>query len=292
MRPKCIVNGCNKPNASKGLCTTHIYREKHGLAFELPIKQYNPTRLECAVVNCSRISHAKGLCSVHDRMRKAGLDYNAPLRQRSPTWEKCKVPGCKNMSHFFHGLCGTHQYRMQRHGSYELPAKPKKKCVISKCNLESDGLGYCDEHRKRLLHSESYNFPISKDATLLDPRGYRKMCLTYHPNAQKGSHQIFEHTLVMSNIIGRPLRKGETVHHKNGLRGDNRPSNLELRTTNHGRGQSVLDMLKFCREYIQEYGHLESALLENLPSSESSKSMKSPTVENSSNTFPLVLRPS
>ncbi len=73
-----------------------------------------------------------------------------------------------------------------------------------------------------------------------------------HPMAQKSGRALV-HRLVMSDHLGRPLHAGETVHHKNGLKTDNRIENLELRIGAHGKGQSVEDRIADAIWVLQTY---------------------------------------
>ena len=70
----------------------------------------------------------------------------------------------------------------------------------------------------------------------VDSQGYVRLYFPEHPEVMK-DRCIKEHRYVMEQVIGRLLHKGESVHHRNGIKTDNRPENLELWRGVHPAGQ-------------------------------------------------------
>jgi len=83
-------------------------------------------------------------------------------------------------------------------------------------------------------------------------RGYVFIKDPTHLNSDSWGY-VAEHVKITAGVLGRKLNRGEFIHHKNGIKTDNNPMNLELWTKNHPSGVRVSDLTNFCIKHLETY---------------------------------------
>ena len=175
----------------------------------------------CSVDDCDRKHKSKGYCEFHHRRMKTGQSFSDPYRHM--VRQECTSQNCDKMV-------------MARYG------------------------GLCKKHRQYQREGKDINQKIA-------PRGINGyeigQLIIYksgyvYQKIKKGKHRwIQQHRLIMEKKIGRKLLKTEEVHHKNGIKNDNRLRNLELWSTSHPVGARVKDLIKYAKEILELYGEMK-----------------------------------
>ena len=93
----------------------------------------------------------------------------------------------------------------------------------------------------RSSHMTKEKCPTWKGGRCLDPYGYVHIRLPSPLDKGSGKY-VREHRFIMEQKLGRKLLPTETVHHKNGIKSDNRIENLELWESAHIKGQRKSDL--------------------------------------------------
>lgn len=177
-------------------------------------------------------------CAARHRAKYADQNPDIPFRITS-ICERCGES-------FEHARCNP-----RRFCSWDCSGHAKVRCELT---CEWCGEAYEGNPNIRRFCSRPcfYAYQSAQAEGSITDNGYRVVFID--------GHQVPEHRHVMQAVIGRELTPEETVHHRNGVKLDNRPENLELWASNHPRGQRVLDLLDWARELLARYEPDEAAL--------------------------------
>lgn len=250
-RRACSFDSCLEESFALGYCLRHYQQHKTGAEL---------TRLkplfdrDCSFDGCPGTVDSRGLCAGHRKQQREGKELRPLRHYSSPVGSMCAFEGCLRKRER-KAWCGAH-YGQWKKGR---PLKPLRE-TRGPCQFEGCGRpqysdrGWCSAHDKQWRKSGNVQ-PIGhrRGQPRLLRSGYVQITDWEHPNANSAG-RVLEHVMVVTEMLGRPLTLGENVHHKNGVKHDNRPENLELWTTHQPSGQRVEDLVEWAHEILRRYG--------------------------------------
>lgn len=118
-------------------------------------------------------------------------------------------------------------------------------------NLRKKKAGHCPSCAAKAAALSGPSSPRWQGGQFVDSQGYVMLLvnnLTEEEQVlaepmQNHAGYIAEHRLIMAKTLGHSLEKKESVHHLNGIKGDNRPENL-ITVTRHSHGKANATTIK------------------------------------------------
>jgi hypothetical protein len=165
----------------------------------------------------------------------------------------CSVEGCVRVEALVRDMCRAHYVRWYRNRVVEVP------CAGEGCTKAPYTSGLCAKHWGRLQRNGHPDKLVRvRRERFINTLGYAVVHRPEHPAGDRAGN-VTEHRLVMEEMLGRRLLPGENVHHRNGVRDDNRPENLELWVTLQPAGQRPHELVEWAKTILDRYDDGKSA---------------------------------
>lgn len=225
---ECAVDGCEEPFLAKDLCRRHYYQAKRGRPLTLRTGgvQYTDETTTCAAPDCDNVFHQRARGTRRLFCSRQCRDRIDKQEQRASGW----IPPHKRDT--------------------------QPRCSVDGCEKPKFVHGMCQMHHQRV---KSHGEPGEAESRHR-PGVWRPSAEGYLYRFEDGEKQL-QHRLVMEQHVGRPLWPDENVHHKNGVRDDNRIENLELWSMWQPAGQHVADKIAWARQILERYADLPDEAL-------------------------------
>lgn len=203
----------------------------------------------CSVEGCNRILLARSMCKYHyQKFSRSPIGKKEiaerPLQGPNGSYYRATIAPC------IYADC----IKMSVSTSIDRCELHKNVCMVPSCTRIPRGR-HCPMHTHRLHDTGTVGDAVSKLGSdsapkwKIDRDGY----VYRHATIEGKGTRLFQHRVVMEQMLRRNLVAGENVHHKDLDRSNNDPSNLELWLTKQPTGARVEDLLPRYEEVLRRF---------------------------------------